>query len=1102
MQERDANMKTNIASKDVIQPNVWYPRLGPLLPYAVQNIILSRQSPEAKNFSTREFVYLDFNPNNINKIFKKDGNLYEILPENLPRKFPVDIDIKPSHKNYNKYTYKEIVNAMNTIIKFCSSNLNFSFFETEVITSIVKKIDRKQSLHIIYPLNFQNQHDALLFARYVEDTIINSTDEVILDAQQILKNNNEIYFDKSIYSVNQNLRMIYQSKKEYPGYIFEPYDKKIKEPIKYLAGIYQDIDIIKFVDCTKLELILTQKIYKKIYKTNPEKTKKAIENVRNIINYIDEFTYLVQYDELPKPIFTYKDEIEFLVLNIPNNNKNPQNYSLWYAIGQTLKNISDKYKPLWIQWSNKASEVFKSEDKICNTKWESLTVREGKKYLESFLIKILHFYYPGIYDKYKALNLFSDLVNIEKFKSKFDEVVEYNERYCIYDNLQDFDGYLLRSAMGTGKTYIINRLIQDYKFKRILLISPRQTFSKNKCAELRKIFPDFIDYLDIADDQYNWLRVNRFGIQVESLKRLSDIDISSAYDLVILDEVESILNQISSTTNGGYSKENFKTMLDIIKLSKKFVMTDAYVLARSATFASTIRELFNKKVKLVVNNYTYPERKAVILGIAKNPNSRELLERKLISQIITSLKNGKKIYLCVWSKTFERLIIEAIKQELGEDFVTNHVKYYDSTVNATVMKDLENVTKSWSGPKVKFVLFTGKITVGVDFSKKGEFDDGFIFGSSMCPIARDIIQGHFRVREVKSNTIYVALYADPNVEIKHTLQMENRKNNFIRDYFDSNEYDFYDKICDYNTLESHIGIHAYDKIFLHFLKEVGYTIEYDNKKSDNNIDIDYLKNSYLKANIVKNYQNLKRLENYQIRYDELQQKIIKKTTTDLEVSIWESYNFYIYIVANTILLHLEEDKITDIIGKKIFKNWKNEAIDITINQYIENNLFNLYYLQKDKQIYLINMVTEWKNEVINYYIMNNREKVIARQKEVLKLAYIKDLCLKLELKHSYDTNTKISEDKVLKYYEYYLNLDMTQKNLFNELFVIKELKAKDKIMQAKQLINLILKYWNGHKFTRYTTKKTNNNGERHRIYEYYVEEQDDLFMKIFEFAIS
>ena len=172
---------------EATEPNVWYHKLHSLLEFSPDNIIISQQLPSQSNKGSRQFVYLPYDEKKVNQVFLDDQNLYELLPAGLPRRFAVDIDIKPSHKNYKRNSYEEIVHAMTTVVGYClAKTSDYPLDKDNIVVSVVKKDDRKQSLHLLYPVYFENQVYQLHFAKFVEMTILEDKDRSIEDAVGVL----------------------------------------------------------------------------------------------------------------------------------------------------------------------------------------------------------------------------------------------------------------------------------------------------------------------------------------------------------------------------------------------------------------------------------------------------------------------------------------------------------------------------------------------------------------------------------------------------------------------------------------------------------------------------------------------------------------------------------------------------------------------------------------------------------------------------------------------------------------------------------------------------------------------------------------------------
>ena len=1089
--------------------DIWQPKLALLTSYIPGHIIISQENGTADNPRSRQYVHMPFDETRMNKIFKKDLNLYELLPDNLPRKFIVDIDIKPSHANYGKYTYTQIADAMNTIVEY--GNIVISdIYDKNVIISIVKKQDRKQSLHLIYSINFRNKEDGLLFARYVEYIILNNKDPKLQDAIEIIKHENEIYFDRNVYGSNQNLRMINQSKKEYPGYKFEPYDKKIKLPILYLTGIYKPDPEIIYANCLPLLSIVCPAIHTKLYKKHNETdTKETSKQLDTIITYFEEFSSLVIYDDIPEPSLEEECKIKFLVTCIPNSDKQPQSYKLWYSIGQSLKNIAITYKKdeltllqYWIDWSNIAATKYKKEDSACKHAWEHFTVRPGKKYMMSFLYSIANYYYPLLLDKYNTITLSREFF-ITKEISGFDKHEKYNERYCRYNEIDNLDGFLIKSGMGTGKSYFINKLAQKHNFTRILMISPRKAFSLNKVAELRTLFPGFTDYTELDQkNKYTWLYTDKLAIQFESLKHLSRVTEETAFDLLILDESESLLYQVSSSTNGSDAKLNFKTLMELIQFSKCFIMADGYSLSRSVEFAREIKNLYNKKIMVSVNDYMYTERTAVILSNIKYLNEIPDMQNKFLNHLLKSLKENKKICVAMGSKRFQEVIVAAVRKQFGQDY---GIKHYDSESNNETMADLKEVTTCWSNPIVRLVIYTTKITVGIDFNEKDIFDCIYIYGSSNCPIARDLLQGHFRVRHIKDQKVYISLYSGVGNPKKPTYADEAKKNVYIDHKFSSEVEKTYAMICNYNSLEEQLGRYGYDRMFMHFLKEIGYTIKYDHTTVKNTLIVKDIRKTVIEAHFIKDYHTIKILTDNEVT--KIRANILVGNASIIDQQKLKAYNFDKYVLSRTTISEMSEDEILENIkmicekhdNMDVLIELKQKAIEceLSFKDYIECNIYNSYCFCPEIKTFMTNILREISKRSVEDLVTYNRNSVKSDQCSIMMLESIKHLCDILQIKNSFDTTVKIDDETILKYYKYYTELQEEEKSIFNTNFKMEELNAKNDILKAKHLINIILKQWNGHGFTRMVKTRVRTKSKRIKVYENYVEENDNVILNLF-----
>ena len=154
------------------------------------------------------------------------------------------------------------------------------------------------------------------------------------------------------------------------------------------------------------------------------------------------------------------------------------------------------------------------------------------------------------------------------------DVPEFNKCKTIY----------VKSGMGTGKTKSTIQFIKkNFADKRILFFSFRRTFASELVTKLNANGSNlgFVSY----QNSTGMIDAPRIVVQFESLHR---IDLSNAYDLVVLDESESIIAQ----TTSGLSK-NLRGCLEAFQKAitdaKHVLVLDANLSMRSLNIVSKLR---------------------------------------------------------------------------------------------------------------------------------------------------------------------------------------------------------------------------------------------------------------------------------------------------------------------------------------------------------------------------------------------------------------------------------------------------------------------------------------------------------------------------------
>ena len=109
------------------------------------------------------------------------------------------------------------------------------------------------------------------------------------------------------------------------------------------------------------------------------------------------------------------------------------------------------------------------------------------------------------------------------------------------------------------------------------------------------------------------------------------------YQIVVLDEIETILNQFSASTLKN-CQATFAILVEIILNAKIVICADAFVLQRSIDFLNSMCsqecKYDDKKILLLKNNKSYLDgRKAI-----------QISQDKYDESVIQSINNNKKVF--------------------------------------------------------------------------------------------------------------------------------------------------------------------------------------------------------------------------------------------------------------------------------------------------------------------------------------------------------------------------------------------------------------------------------------------------------------------------
>lgn len=351
--------------------------------------------------------------------------------------------------------------------------------------------------------------------------------------------------------------------------------------------------------------------------------------------------------------------------------------------------------------------------------------------------------------------------------TSFDTLVEKKTVYCEpqmrpYERVPTL---AVQGPMGTGKTknmisYLEGESDQAIP-KTILFVTFRQTFSEAMHASF-----------DAGFEMYNEItgpllfsQHPRLIVQVESLHRIRLME-GEKIDLVILDEMESVLSQFHSGLHKNFSA-SFMVFQILMDTSERVICMDANLGDASYTVLSEMRPSY----PIHFHKNTYQSATEQKFHVTTQYNA-------WINTMYQELERGKRIVIPTNSKQ-EAQVIEKFVQE---KFPSKKVMAYSSATDMTLRTEhFANVDRYWGNLDV--LIYTPTVSAGISF-EKSRFDLVFgYFNDMSCPV-EDCRQMLGRVRKVSENKFYICIRATRSwhpTNLKELGELvQGRKNHLFR----------------------------------------------------------------------------------------------------------------------------------------------------------------------------------------------------------------------------------------------------------------------------------------------------------------------------------
>ena len=486
-------------------------------------------------------------------------------------------------------------------------------------------------------------------------------------------------------------------------------------------------------------------------------------------------------------------------------------FDKWFIIACLIKSLYGENGLELLLELSRGSKLYETDEWIIK-KYKEITKR-------SFTINSFYYFLkkdnPDAYQKHlkarKEEKILNDTIEINKeylldIDDNLDKDTILNNKIDELFNDNNIKSFNLKSPYDTGKTQLIKKILNKYQPKKVLWVSYRISLTNDIKGNFKQY--GFKSYLDGFN--YN---SNKLIIQLESLLNLTDgfideqIDVPS-YDLVIIDEIESVLSQFNSPTFNGKSKDTFILLEEIINNSKKLITLDGDTSNRTYNYINNFGNSIN-----------------IINTIKKNPKTFLIINEynNFCNEIFKELDENKKIAIVSQGRVKADNYYKLIKSK----YPTLKILLYTSYTDDSEKMKLDDVNNIWD--KCDVLIYSPTIEAGVNFDKP-HFNKIFGVLSDMSTSQRSFIQMLNRIRKTTDNEIILE-----NVD-GHNKQLF--KLNKITEF-----YNFYDAEQQARKLKS-------------FQKEVLYkNVDGKRKRIENydNYSINYLYNLVEEGNKQKYY---------------------------------------------------------------------------------------------------------------------------------------------------------------------------------------------------------------------------------------------------------
>ena len=346
----------------------------------------------------------------------------------------------------------------------------------------------------------------------------------------------------------------------------------------------------------------------------------------------------------------------------------------------------------------------------------------------------------------------------------------------------------VRAQMGVGKTSALRRFIDRTPPKSILAVSFRVSFTAGMCQKFG------LTSYKMISGMMDAVKNPRIMVQCESLHRINPIP----YDMLILDEVQSVLQQMFSHGTHRHIMRSWAILEHMIKSARIVVCMDAHIDQSTIDLITQIR---GGSSILHINN------------AVPRMSRHKIIEKKssAVAMIMSLLEQGQHVVVPSASCSLAEKIFAMAKKAYPQ----KSIKIYTSKTPEDIKAiDFADVNTSWAGHDL--LIFTPTVLAGLSYTRCDYHVAVCLWNDNSVDIFGSL-QMMGRVRDIATGIYYhyisergAELPETPDTLLEYIIESYE---NFVRE--DGPEYDivgFYEdgrvKINDSARFRAWLGVQA------------------------------------------------------------------------------------------------------------------------------------------------------------------------------------------------------------------------------------------------------------------------------------------------------